>query len=75
MPARNRLLMPLTLKQLFPSRHLRISRVANLVPSAVLTIRHVRTKLLLGNDALKSNSRTRWNNAVPERSICSAYRK
>src|SRR5207253_3121995 len=53
MPTCNRLVMPLTLKQFFPTLHLRIFPIQNLEPSAVLSLCDVGCRFLLGNDALQ----------------------
>ena len=52
-PSGNRLIMALTLKQFFPTLHLRIFPIKNLEPSAVLSLCDVRAELVLGNDALQ----------------------
>jgi hypothetical protein len=50
-PAWNRFL-PIPFKQLFPSNLLRIIAVEDLDPSALLAVFHIRTDLVLSDDAL-----------------------
>src|SRR5947199_4321821 len=53
MPTCNRLVMPLTLKQFFPTLHLRIFPIQNLEPRTLLSLRDVRSRFLLRNDAFQ----------------------
>ena len=53
MPTCNRFLMTLTLEQFFSAVLLRIFPIQNLEPSAVLSLRDVGCRFLLGNDALQ----------------------
>jgi len=53
MPSRNRLAVAITLKEFFPSRHLRVCTITNFEPSAVLSFCHVTAKFVLCNNALQ----------------------
>src|SRR5882724_11506474 len=53
MPTCNRLTVPLTFKQFFSAVLLRIFPIQNFVPRTSLSLRDVRAKFLLGNDALQ----------------------
>src|SRR5947208_3762612 len=53
MPTCNRFAVPLTFKQFLSAVLLRIFSIQNLEPSAVLSLRDVGCRFLLGNDALQ----------------------
>src|SRR5947208_13719725 len=74
MPTCNRFAVPLTFKQFLSAVLLRIFSIQNLEPSAVLSLRHVGCRFLLGNDALQIQFANTFKQGSA-RSTCSAYRK